>query len=122
MIGLDFFIPHADSQEQAERVYNVFLMNSPLYPLSDPDSRLFEVTFQHNGKDYVARVGCNIEEFPAFAGPVLAIIETTHLIYIHTQLRGGLSATPIYTPPETARGRLYFDDYPARSSPSATDN
>jgi hypothetical protein len=108
----DFFVPHADSPEQAERVYGVFIANSGPYPLKHPDSRLAQVDFRYKGKFLTATVGKPLEGFPEHVGDVLGIIDTTELVMIDTVARGGLSATPILVGRDDTLSRVYFDDYP----------
>jgi len=109
----NFFVPFSDSPEQAERVYGAFLKNSTYPPVGT--SRLFRITFQFRGKSLVAEVGKEIVGFPENVGPVLGITEARQLVCIHTQLRGGLSATPILASPESISARQYFDDFPAQT-------
>jgi len=52
-------------------------------------------------------VGKEFSEFPEPVGPVLAIVESTHLVTIHTQLRGGLSASPILLSPDAVTERVF---------------
>lgn len=110
-----FFIPFAESPAQAERVYGTFLKNSAGYELSHPTARLFRISFQYWKKLCVAEVGKNITFWPEEAGEVLAIIETRQLVYVHTVLRGGRSASPILVSPDEVAERLYFSDFPARA-------
>jgi hypothetical protein len=105
-----FFIPLADSPEQAKRVYEVFLKQNPYAPKA---GRLYKVSFRDHGKIITAQVGD--EELvlpPERCGLVLAIVETERLVTIHTQLRGALSASPILVSPGKLTERVYFDDYP----------
>lgn len=111
---MKFFVPWADSPEQAEKVYAAFVANSATYPLSHPTARIRSATFTHRNREYRAEVGKEIAGFPEHAGPVLAIVGTTQLVCIHTQLRGGLSASPILASTASVTELLYFDDFPAR--------
>jgi hypothetical protein len=109
----DFFIPFAESKEEAERVYRVFLKNH-LYPVQPKAGRLFHVVFIYRKHRLIAEIGQEINGWPEPAGPVLGIIESPELVTIHTQLRGGLSATPILVSPSEVSGRVYFTDFPDR--------
>ena len=109
-----FFLPHADSAEQAERVYQTFVAGST-YPVANPRKRLQSITFRFHSKLLDAEVGREISGFPERAGDVLAIVETTQLVCIHTVARGALSASPILVSPDEVVHRLYFDDPPAHA-------
>jgi hypothetical protein len=108
----NFFVPFAESSEQAARVYDVFLKQNPYPPQS---GRLFRISFLDRKRWLVAEVGKEIVGWSEKDGPVLAIIEGENLVTIHTQLRGGLSATPILVSPDEVDERVYFDDFPAHS-------
>ncbi|WP_186110547.1 hypothetical protein [Burkholderia gladioli] len=108
----NFFIPHAENPEQAEEVYQAFLKNSTVYDPVHPEARIYSVHFSHNGKWHEATVGRRINHFPEETGEVLAIIERSQIVCIHTVLRGALSATPIYTDPARTKHRRYFADFP----------
>lgn len=109
-----FFVPFADSPEQAERVYQGFVKNST-YPIAKDHPRLRSITFRFHGRLLDATVGQEISGFPERAGEVLAIVETTQLVSIHTVVRGGLSASPILSSPDEVVDRLYFDAPPAHA-------
>jgi hypothetical protein len=110
----NFLVPFADSLEQSEQVYQKLVQNSGPYPLLASHSRLYEIQFRHKNKHLVATVGKEISHWPEDDGEVLAIIETTNFVLIHTVVRGGYSSTPILVSTDEACGRVYFDDYPAR--------
>lgn len=111
---MKFFVPFADSPEQEETVYQVFIKNSGAQ--SHPERRVYSLTFMYHGKPCVVQVGEDITGFPEQIGPVLGIVETPNLVCIHTQLRGGLSATPVYVSTEDAHDLTFFDDWPARQA------
>lgn len=55
--GPRFFVPHADDEEQAERVYGAvreWIANLAFPPADD---RICSVTYRHNGKTHTATVG-----------------------------------------------------------------
>lgn len=106
-----FFIPLAESSEQAERLYAMFAAQNQ-YPALP--GRLCRIKFRFRDKPLIAEVGKEISGFPEYAGPVLAIVAATELVTIHTQLRGGLSASPILVSPDEVTECVYFDDLPAQ--------
>lgn len=108
----NFFVPFADSPEQRDRVYATFRGQNP-YPANP--GRLFQIVFQDHGRMVTAQVGKDLLLWAEPTSPVLAIIETDTLLTIHTQLRGGLSATPILVSSRKVTERVYFDDFPAHS-------
>ena len=116
-----FFVPFAESAEQAERVYGVFVKNSATYPLAHSTARLYQISFQHNSTPYTAQVNADIDGWPELIGPVLGIIETTGLVCVHTLLRGGLSATPMHVSLDSITERIYFDDYSVQPSQETKD-
>jgi len=111
---MKFFVPFAESPDQAERVYASFVQNHG-YPVVGQSVRLFRVTFSYHGRSLVAEVGKEVTGFPEPAGPVIGIVESPELLTIHTQLRGGLSATPILVSPGKVSERIYFEDPDGRS-------
>ena len=109
-----FFLPFAETAEQAEETYQGFVKTSSTYPLTDADTRLFRIAFEHHGTDYLAEVGKEISNWPEAHGPVLAIIETEQLVVVHTQ-RSALAGDRINVNPSKISERAYFDDYQPRS-------
>ena len=67
-----FFIPFADTAEQAETVYASIRAFMAKVAFRPNDRRIYQIAYRHNGKDYVATVG---EEGPENE-PVIAILET----------------------------------------------
>jgi hypothetical protein len=112
-----FFVPFAHSPEQAEFAYRGFLANSGASPFSHPTARLFRVAFHDEGKLYFGEVGQDILNWRGAMqdDPVLAIVETTKILFLHTQRRGGLDASPILRSTATIVTRVYFDDFSARA-------
>lgn len=97
----------------AEQNYRAFaLQSSETYLLRHPNSRLFSVSFEKDRRMMYAQVGEDFLDWPEPTGPVLAIVETTHMICIHTQ-RGVLRQDgPILVGTDALGARVYFDDYP----------
>lgn len=110
----NFFLPFATSPEQKEQEYQGFLKMTAGYELAHPTARLFRISFLHKKKVCIAEVGKEIVHWPEAAGPTLAIIARTQLVFVCTLVRGGLSASPILVSPNEVRESLYFDDFPAR--------
>lgn len=110
-----FFVPFADSPEQAERAYAGFQRQNSnnKYPLKS--GRLFKIDFQSHGQSVSAEVGRDLVLRHEPTSVVLAIVESTRIVSIHTHLRGGLSATPILVSPDEVTERVYFDDFPAHA-------
>ena len=108
-----FFMPYLTSEEKAERAYNELVKSFRTYKLADPSARLYSITFPEGRAKCVATVGKEIRNFPDKAGTVLAIIETTGVILVHTERRCG--GTAIMVLPDEASHFIYFDDYPAQS-------
>jgi hypothetical protein len=108
-----FFVPAANSPEQAEEVY-AKLAKQNIYPNKKP-GRLFKIGFIDKGTSTIATVG---EDFvwparkSAPASLVVAIIEANELVTVHTKLRGWLSDMPYLVSPKDVCDRVYFDDYP----------
>jgi hypothetical protein len=106
-----FHIPKAESAKQAELVYSQLCKQNP-YP--HKPGRLFRITFVHRKNLMIAEVGKTIQGWREPDGVVLAIIEGTELVTVHTLARGGLSDVAIHVSPDEVRERVYFDDFPAR--------
>jgi hypothetical protein len=105
----NFFVPFADSPEQAEREYAAF--QRPNYPPAHPTARLYKIRFRQDSYDCVATVGEEMTGWPDQHGPVLAIIESTKLIFIHRQ-RSRLTGAIVMVGFNNVTAREYFDDYP----------
>ena len=114
-----FFFPFAGSEE-GERNYLRLVAafaNNP-YPLAAPAPRLYQITFIDRGQPCVATVGEELQGWRRRdrVGPVLAIIDTTGLVYICTTLRDGLSDLPLLVSPGEVAARVYFEDFLAGDS------
>jgi hypothetical protein len=97
----------------AEQAYQGFIKGSEsTYPIVDT-GRLYRISFRHRKWHCKAEVGSEIVNWPETAGIVLAIIETTNLVFLHTVGRGGLVGGPILVSPNEVGERVYFDDYPS---------
>ena len=106
-----FFIPNADSPEQAEQAYAS--MRKHNYYGEDKPGRLYRIAFNENENVMTAQVGRELREVPELSeAVVLAIIETTNVCTIHTALDGIGSTRPIPVSLPKILSREYFDDYP----------
>ena len=106
----NFFLPYAKTAVEAEETYQGFLKAPSTYPLAYPNTRLFRIAFKHHGGQYVAEIGKEITNWPEAHGPVLAIVETTRLITVHTQ-RSVVAGDQILVSPEDTSDRAYFENY-----------
>ena len=103
-----FFVPNIGSSEDAEEAYA--FMRKHNYIGEEKSGRLARIVFHDAGRVFIAEVGRELRDFPDPAGEVLAIIETTNVVTIHTATR---NARPIPLYPRKVGSRQYFDDYPA---------
>jgi hypothetical protein len=112
-----FFVPLCDAPDQAADVYSS-LVDLAAHPLAASASRLFRVVFHHDDRIVTAEVGANLEGWHDPIGPVLAIIETTRILYIHVLPSPRAPASyPLLVSPEQVMERAYFDDYRPPRSP-----
>ena len=112
-----FFVPNADSPEQAEEAYAS--MRKQNYYGDDKPGRLCRIAFYEKEEVVLAQVGHELRDFPEPAGEVvLAIIETTNVCTIHTAVHGVGSTRPIPVSPRKIRSREYFEDYPPNPASS----
>jgi hypothetical protein len=103
-----FFVPNSGSTEDAEEAYAS--MRKHNYIGDEKSGRLARIVFHAGERVFVAEVGRELRDFPEPAGEVLAIIETTNVVTIHTATRT-VRPIPIY--PRKISSRQYFDDHPA---------
>jgi hypothetical protein len=120
----NFFIPHASGAEEIGQLWSI-MSRQRGRDLVNPEARLFQIVFQDKigGPFVTAEVGRDLIGWRRErVGPVLAIIETTSLMLVHTQARSALKAAgPIHVSTDEVRARQYFDDYPVRPANNATD-
>jgi hypothetical protein len=105
-----FFVPNTGCSEAADEAYAS--MRKHNYIGEEKPGRLVRIVFDDGGRFVVAQVGHEFRDFPEPVGEVLAIIETTNVVTIHTATR---TMRPISIYPPKVRSRQYFDDYPALS-------
>jgi hypothetical protein len=92
-----FFVPAAESAEQAERVYKAIadFVHAPIY--EDKKKRVRSLSWIHNGMEMNAEVGKPLPSYyGTFEEPVIAIYECSDLFKICTTNRGGIRGEPIY--------------------------
>jgi len=104
-----FFVPSAASPEQAEEIYNGFVKATG-GTLAHPTARLFRIAFPYERHSCIMEVGAEPVFWPDKVGPVLAIIETTTVIRVHTQ-RSVLAGDRIFVAPDKVAERVYFDGF-----------
>ena len=109
---MKFFIPAADSPEQAERVLAAVAQHVG-YPV--PSKRIYSVSYVHNGQAMTATVGEFPDPYYRAPGPVVCILETPTCLAVCTHGRGvGRGDGPIYVGrgPERFSGVSikYFED------------
>jgi hypothetical protein len=107
----NFFVPLAESFEEGERVYNLFIEKTE-FALAHPTARLQRITFRRSKRGcYTAEVNSEIPHWPEPGGRVFAIIEFADFIQIFTTFCAWLY--PIRVKPHEVIERVYFRDYPA---------
>jgi len=113
---MKFFVPAASTPEMADDVYLRFVKAGPSYPPAHPSARLFRISWRQMLDSRpvmcVAEVGKEIANWPEPTGLVLAIIETTQLVFVNTVDRRGRGGGPIYVGPQDVTERVHFEDYP----------
>src|SRR5829696_3679808 len=93
-----FFMPFTASTEEAELTYSAFLQEAR-HPLAHPGARLFRISFRYEDRLIVGEVGADLAGWPEPLGPVVAIVETTLLLYVHTRPNGSRLSMPILVSP-----------------------
>ena len=102
-----FFIPLAESPEEAERVYEATRKHIGA-PAGGP--RLRALSWHHNGHAYHCEVGGPL---PAYFGtgaePVIAIFDAGNLYFICTPSRGVITGGPVYAGKDFQTNAWSFD-------------
>lgn len=81
---MKFFLPAANSDEQANRVYTAIVKHNGAEMMS---RKIFSIHWIHNGKPYYAEIGKPVDSY--FGGEVVvAIVENEQLYFICTENRG----------------------------------
>lgn len=90
---MKFYIPHADTPQASERVYQTLKIMAETEAGHISDRRIFSIEFIHKEDEYMAKVGKNID-FHEVGDEVMAIFESEamgHVIY--TPSRGVATRT-----------------------------
>ena len=115
----EFFVPHAESAEQAEKVWKAtkkFLEQDGGYRVTE--RRLYAVNYSHNGRKYRDVVG----GLSQLAGEeVLVILEDSNVFLICTKNRGVLRGGPVMAGRHWDAQETEFDALPAGDAPPSTD-
>lgn len=88
---MKFFVPHAESDEQAISDYKSIKEFAEKQTWSILDNKIYKIKYRHNGKIYHAQVG---EKSDFIQDLVLAIFESNAYL-ICTTNRGGIRGEPI---------------------------
>jgi hypothetical protein len=104
-----FFLPAADSPEQAESVYgSIRSFAEEQTGWKTTDRRIYRLEYRHEGKNYSAQVG---EFDPRIDEVVIAILETVRGVYlVCSQNRCVLRGEPMLVGSDEVYIRLDFDD------------
>ena len=109
-----FFVPACRSENEAAEAYATFV-DEARHPIANQGARLFRISFQRGDQTVLAQVGEKLQGWPEAIGPVLAIIETTRVMYLHLLTEADpRAAMPLLVSPEQVIERIYFDDYTSR--------
>lgn len=88
-----FFVPFAEDDAQAERVYSSI---AHFHGCSVTPSRISALRWEHNGETMEARVGQALPTYYRTGDePVLAIIDAGHVYFVCTPNRGGARGEPV---------------------------
>jgi hypothetical protein len=118
LMAQKFFVPLAESSEEGERVYNLFIEKTG-HPLAHPTARLQRIRFRRFKRGcYTAEVNSEIPNWPEPGGRVFAIIEFADFIQIFSTFCAWLY--PIRVKPHEVIERVYFEDYPAEGQSQST--
>jgi hypothetical protein len=102
---MKFFIPAAEDDAQAERVYSAIReFNGTTYPLTD--RRIFSMVYVHEGKTFYAKVG---EPETRTRALVVAILESERLYYVCTGNRGVIRGELIFVGVNEVQDLELFD-------------
>jgi len=110
---VNFFVPRTNDAAHAEDMYQDLATGRIIsYPLLNPEQRLYCLTFRHDGKEFQATVGKTIPGWPEQVGIVLAIIESTSLVYVRTAREKETIVHTIFAGhPQNCCNRQWFADF-----------
>lgn len=93
---MQFFVPHAEGDEQTESVYAAFAQFVGAAVPAQKSARIFGLSWQHNGRDFTGEVGKPMPSYYELRGePILAIFDCGDHFKICTPSRGGVRGDPI---------------------------
>ena len=89
---MKFFIPLAKDDKEAQEIYGGIIKFAKETAWKEiKDRKIFSIAFNHDGKDYIARVG---EKYSVTGEMVMAILESETFL-VCTPNRGVLRGMPI---------------------------
>ena len=104
---MKFFVPAADSDEEAERVYSA-IAQFVAAPITK--KRIHRLSWQHNGMAMSCEVGCPLPRYyQTGEEPALAIFDCGTLYKIYTPNRRGLRGEPVHAGKDSKSHATYFD-------------
>jgi hypothetical protein len=107
---MNFFIPHAENNEQENKVLNALIENIEQKKNADIDSeRIYKLKFKHDGEKFEATVG---ENGPYEDEIVTAILydKNYEVYFIFTYNRGTIRGEPILVGKNDVLRKILFDD------------
>ena len=106
---MEFFIPHADSDEQRDRVWDGIKKNAKrVLSWNITNAKIYRLEFTHNSQEYTAEVGkyCKLLD-----EETLTILETDNNCYlICTQYRGYEGGEPAIVGVLDTKKMVLFDE------------
>jgi hypothetical protein len=102
-----FFVPAAESPEQAEIVYSRIadFNNAPI-----PNRRIYALAWRHNGMNISCEVGGPLPSYYRTGDePVLAILDCDTLYKVCTPSRGGVRGEAVFAGKNFDTVATYFD-------------
>lgn len=107
---MKFFVPHADDEAQAERVFEAVRKHASEVAFPATDNRIYSVTYVREGKTHTATVG----ERDTLTGQEVIVIlrpmSDQHPYMVCTATRGVVEGGPILI--GAPKGIEFFDDWP----------
>lgn len=104
---MKFFVPGYENAGAAENLLDACarFTNSEI-----PTSRIYSVSFAHNGKAYEAIVGQPIDSYFQAGGPVFCILKRHNAYVICLHSRGVRSGEPILVGTASVSKTTHFDE------------
>jgi len=103
---MDFFVPEAKDDIQAEEVYISIakFIQAPVY-----DERIWKLSWRHSGTDMGCEVGKPLPSYYRTGSePVLAIFDCGNYFKVCTPNRGGLRGEPVLAGKDLYSSATYF--------------